>query len=70
MKKVLSQQEIDAILGKARGDSGAAEVEHRAVEPCDFRNAGQLSAMHARIMTSLYEGFARNAANSLGAYFT
>jgi flagellar motor switch protein FliM len=68
MKKVLSQQEIDAILGKARGEESSTEAEPRTVEPCDFRVAGQLSELHARIMTSLYEGFARSAANALGAY--
>lgn len=68
MKKVLSQQEIDSILGKARGDAVDSGSDRRAVEPCDFRNAGQLSEHHARIMTNLFEGFATAASNSLGAY--
>jgi flagellar motor switch protein FliM len=68
VKKVLSQQEIDSILGKARGEAVDDGSIRRPVEPCDFRNAGQLSEQHARIMTSLYEGFAATASNSVGAY--
>jgi flagellar motor switch protein FliM len=71
VKKVLNQQEIDAILGKARNHPGGHEgVDERVVERCDFRSAGQMSQANARYLTALYEGFARNVSNSLGAYFT
>lgn len=59
MKKILNQQEIDAILGKTRGDSSNAEFEKkRVVEPCNFRNAGQMPQGNTRFLTTLYEGFA------------
>jgi flagellar motor switch protein FliM len=67
LKKVLSQAEIDAILGRAKGE-GFDPNDRRVVERCDFRNAGQMSEQQARIMTSVYEDFARNASNSLGAF--
>src|SRR5215469_15201553 len=70
MKKALSQREIDAILVKARctnlGEAGAAE--YRSVQSCNFRGAGQMSERYARFMTTLFEVFARNVSNSLGAY--
>jgi flagellar motor switch protein FliM len=69
VRKVLSQQEIDAILGKARSelkmDDGGNK---RVVQTCDFRTAGQMSEAYARFLTNLYEGFARSASNSLGAF--
>jgi flagellar motor switch protein FliM len=69
VKKVLSQEEIDAILGKARSAGGHAErQDSRVVEPCNFREGGQMSEPYARFMTNLYEGFARSVSNSLGAY--
>lgn len=68
MKKVLSQQEIDAILGKARAELKVADGAKRVVQTCDFRTAGQMSEAYARFLTNLYEGFARSASNSLGAF--
>ena len=68
MKKVLSQKEINAILGKASRPHTDSGRERRTVELCDFRNSGQLSEQHARTMKSLYEEFARSLSNSLGAY--
>ena len=67
MKKVLSQEEIDAILGRARGEVGT-EDDRRIVEQCDFRNSSQMSELHAHAMNTVYEDFARAASNSLGAY--
>ncbi len=69
MKKALSQREIDAILEKARSNDGASQpADQRVVQPCNFRGAGQMSERYARFMTTLFEAFARNVSNSLGAY--
>lgn len=71
MKKTLSQEEIDAILREARGNiAESSTVDKRVIEPCNFRNTGQMSEPYARFMTNLYEGFARSVSNSVGAYFT
>jgi len=67
VKKNLSQEEIDAILGRAKGEVAGGD-DRRIVEGCDFRNSGQMSEQHARTMNSLYGDFARDASNSLGAY--
>ncbi len=66
MKKVLNQREIDEILEKARGATGDAAP--CCVEPCNFRNTGQMSGQHARFMTSLYEAYARSVSYSMAAY--
>jgi flagellar motor switch protein FliM len=69
MEKILNQQEVDAILGKALGDSaGAVAEDKRVVERCNFRNPSQLSQGNTRFLTSLYEGFARGVSSALGAY--
>jgi flagellar motor switch protein FliM len=69
MNKILSQEEIDAILAKAVCGEGEKQgVKHRVIEPCNFRNTNQMSEPYARFMANLYEGFARSASNSLGAY--
>jgi len=69
MKKVLNQREIDAILGRARGETAArGGTRQRAIEPCNFRNDVQMSDEYARCMSGLHEAFARTMSNSLGAY--
>jgi len=69
MNKTLSQKEIDAILGKARASLKEAEAgEDRSVQLCNFRSAGEMSERYARFMTTLFEAFARNVSNSMGAY--
>ena len=71
MKKLLSQREIDAILGRARAETAdRGGGRRRAVEPCNFRNDVQMSDEYARCMSTLHEAFARTMSNSLGAYFT
>lgn len=71
MNKTLSQKEIDAILGKARaGVTESDGGDQRVFQPCNFRSASQMSESYARVMTTLFETFARNVSNSLGAYFT
>ena len=66
LKKVLNQQEIDAILDKNR--AATSKAAPRSVEPCNFHNTGQMSDQYVRFMTSLYEAYARSVSNSLGAY--
>jgi flagellar motor switch protein FliM len=71
VKKTLSQIEINAILGKAHtGIDESKGGDQRVIQPCDFRSAGQMSESYAQFMTTLFEEFARNVSNSLGAYFT
>lgn len=71
MKKVLSQKEIDAILGAARGAiPGIDGSDQRVIQPCNFRGSGRMPEPYARLLTNIYEGFARSVSNSLAAYFT
>jgi flagellar motor switch protein FliM len=69
MNKTLSQKEIDAILGRARAGVNEPFLgEDRAIQLCNFRSAGEMSERYARYMTTLFEAFARNVSNSMGAY--
>ena len=70
MSKVLSQQEIDAILSATRRVKApeAAASSDRFVQPCNFRTAGQLSNQNARAINALHEVLARNVTNAVGAY--
>ena len=69
MEKVLSQEEIDAMVRAARGQHEASpQAEQRSVKPCSFRQSGQLTGEQVRALTILHEGFARNLTQSLGAY--
>ncbi len=67
MSKVLSQEEIDLILGQAR-DPGKAAKPTKQVEPWNPRGSGELHNEHTRAITTLHEGCARNMGHSLGAY--
>ena len=66
MKKILSQDEIDALFDAAkhsqRGGTG------RRVQGCDLRKLGALNAEQVRVVTTLNESFARRLGGSLGAY--
>jgi len=69
MEKVLSQEEIDAMVRAARGgESDAPLAEHRSIKACNFRQSGQLTGEQVRALTILHEGFARSLTQSLGAY--
>jgi len=68
MQRVLNQEEIDAIVQAARGQTAAAANEEKSVQPCDFRQAGQLSRELAQAISGMYEGFARNLSQALGLY--
>jgi len=69
MEKVLSQDEIDAMVQAARGRlSDVPQSDQRSIKPCGFRQSGQLTAEQTRALTILHEGFARSVSQSLGAY--
>jgi flagellar motor switch protein FliM len=69
MDRVLSQQEIDAIVNATRrGQAAVPMAPQKVVQACNFRTASQLSNEHARAISALHESFARNVAHSLGAY--
>lgn len=68
MEKVLSQEEIDAMVRAARGGGDAPQAEQRSIKHCTFRESGQLTGEQVRALTILHEGFARSLTQSLGAY--
>ncbi|HME36539.1 MAG TPA: flagellar motor switch protein FliM [Candidatus Sulfotelmatobacter sp.] len=70
MEKVLSQEEIDAMVRLAR-TGGQTETHLPSpphVELWDVRLAGQIGREQLQAITSLHEGFARNLTHSLSAY--
>ncbi|HEY6769652.1 MAG TPA: FliM/FliN family flagellar motor switch protein [Candidatus Sulfotelmatobacter sp.] len=70
MEKVLTQQEIDAMVRAFR--SGGRTEDQRSQQPrielWDARRAGQIGREQLQAITLLHEGFARNLTHSLGAY--
>jgi flagellar motor switch protein FliM len=68
MEKVLSQEEIDAMIQSARTGQKAGAPPTARVEPWDIKRAGQIGREQLLSINSLHEGFARNLTNSLGAY--
>jgi flagellar motor switch protein FliM len=69
MEKVLSQEEIDAMVEAARqGAAGEAMAPRARFEPWDLRRASQIGSEQLQAVTLLHEGFARNLTHSLGAY--
>jgi flagellar motor switch protein FliM len=67
MGKILTQQEIDLILGQAR-KADKATVPTKFIQPWNQRGSGQMHNDQARAITALHESFARNLTHSLGAY--
>jgi flagellar motor switch protein FliM len=65
MGKILTQQEIDLILGHVRKADAAPT---KFVQPWNPRGSGQMHNDQARAITTLHESFARNLTHSLGAY--
>ena len=71
MARVLTQEEIDAMVRAARGQTdggGAPPAVGQTIKAFSFRQAGQLTGEQEHALTILHEGFARNLAQSLGAY--
>ena len=69
MERVLTQDEIDAMVRVASGrqDDGQGP-ETRSIKPCTFRQSGQLTGEQVAAVNGLHEGFARSLTQSLGAY--
>ena len=66
MKKILSQDEIDALFAAAKHSQRSGPG--RKVVACDLRKLGALNADQVRVVTTLHESFARRLGGSLGAY--
>lgn len=69
MGKILSQEEIDALLGSAAqaAQAGSGEAGPEAV-PYDFRRPDRISKEQVRSLHFLHDRFARNVSTSLSAY--
>ena len=70
MDKVLNQEEIDAMVRRARGGVGLADKRRQVVQPWDIRQAGQIGSEQMRAINQLHEIFARNLSNAIGAYLS
>jgi flagellar motor switch protein FliM len=69
MRKILTQEEIDALFSAAKvSPKGGAAIPRKNVKPCDLRKLGTLNAEQVRVITTLHESFARRLGGSLGAY--
>jgi flagellar motor switch protein FliM len=69
MRKILSQDEIDALFSAAsQSGKAGADGKQKKIEPCDLRKSSTLSAEQVRVVTTLHESLARRLGNSLGAY--
>jgi flagellar motor switch protein FliM len=65
MKKLLNQEEIDAMFLAARGGAATAARNVQGWDPTRFR---QLGASQLQTISQLHEGFAQQLTHSLGAY--
>jgi flagellar motor switch protein FliM len=65
MGRQLSQQEIDAVFQKKKGDT---DTHSERKEPFDFRRPDRIAKSQLRAIHLLHEAFARNLASSLSAY--
>jgi len=68
MERVLTQDEIDAMVRAAVGRQDANKAETRSIKPCTFRQSGQLTGEQVAAVNGLHEAFARSLTQSLGAY--
>lgn len=71
MSKILSQDEIDALLSSAPAGDGAARVSEAGfggVITYNFRRPDRVSKEQIRSLHFLHDRFARNVTSSLGAY--
>ncbi len=67
MRKVLSQAEIDTLLGRAQLSPSSAATP-KTVVPCDLGRWNQLSADQVAAVTTLHQSLARRLSSSLGAH--
>jgi flagellar motor switch protein FliM len=69
MESTPTQETIDTMGRAASGsqDDGQRK-ETRSIQPCTFRQSGQLSGEEVAAVSALHEGFARSLTQSLGAY--
>ena len=65
MKRVLSQQEIDAVF---QGTSDSARETQSDVAPFDFNRLDRIPKSQLRALHLVHENFVRNLASSLSAY--
>ncbi len=69
MRKILSQDEIDALFNAAKTSSkSGSRASRKKVQACDLRKLGTLNAEQVRVVSTLHESFARRLGGSLGAY--
>lgn len=66
MNRQLSQQEIDAVFQKLKGQEQGGAI--RKEVPFDFRRPDRIAKSQLRAIHLLHEAFARNLASSLAAY--
>ncbi|MCL5961052.1 MAG: flagellar motor switch protein FliM [Chloroflexi bacterium] len=71
-KKVLSQWEIDLLLGAMGNQEGQESTStpesNKSVRPYDFRRPDKFSKEHLRALQTIHEAFARAAAFSLSSH--
>jgi flagellar motor switch protein FliM len=68
MERILSQDQIDAIVRNARGSQSAEDIDaRRLITPCTFRESRQLVGDKVRAVSELLDTFVRNLTLSLGA---
>src|SRR3954471_8031255 len=70
MGRILSQDEIDALLGSSPSSEAASRVPggHDAIVTYDFRRPDRASREQIRSLHFLHDRFARNVSTSLSAY--
>jgi flagellar motor switch protein FliM len=68
MRKILNQDEIDALFSAAQQSQKPTAKAKKVVEKCDLRRSSRLTEEQVRVVTTLHESLARRLGNSLGAY--
>jgi flagellar motor switch protein FliM len=67
MEKILTQQEIDTMVNRARAGTHATAVA-ASFSRWDYRQAGRLGRDQMVAISALHDGFARTVTHSIGAY--
>ena len=68
MRRVLNQDEIDALFSAAQPGQKSEPAAKKHVERCDLGKSKTLSAEQIRVVNTLHESFARRLSDSLGTY--